>query len=85
MVGNNLRVEGPVADFLIRLFEIPDKRGDALPVGGEHGLRVVGRNCLALERMQVFVGEEGGFANSIWIQESESTLERGSRRAWLFE
>ncbi len=58
--GDDLGVEGAVAEGLLGLLEIPEDGGEVAAVGGEHRLGIGGGDGVALKGVEVFVGEEGG-------------------------
>lgn len=85
MCGLDFGVEGMIADVLDRLFKVPHQGLQAFAIAGEHGLRVGGGDGVALERVEVLVGEEGGLADALGIEESEAALEGSGGRTRLLE
>src|SRR5579863_5440551 len=81
MRWNHLCIEGAVADFLLRLLEVPDYSRYVSMLCGQHHLRIVCGQSISVKRMQIFVREVGRLANSLRVQQSKSALKGGGRRS----
>src|SRR5208282_4062899 len=72
--GYGLGVEGTIAQFLIRLLEVPNHSRNISVLGGRHCLRIARLEAVALKCVKVLVREERRLANALRVEEPESAL-----------
>src|ERR1019366_10078873 len=82
---NNTAIKWPVADLLLWLLKVPDNGRNSIMVYRSKGLRVLERNLVAPDRVEIFVSKVGWFWDPFTVQQPEPAVERSRRRTRLFE
>src|ERR1039457_3867146 len=82
---DNSAVERPVAHLLLRLLKVPDHGRNAPVLCRGEELPVLGRNLVALDRMEILVSKVRGFADALTVQQSESAVKWHRRRPRFLE
>ena len=70
-------VKWSVADLLLRLLKVPDNGRNAVIVDRSESLRVLERNLVAPDRVEIFVSKVRWLWDAFAVQQPEPAVERG--------